>query len=316
MAPVLVLVIAFGSFFCRTPLLRRRLPSRERPAPPNSRPNERMPGDEHILPVSSSTPPDLVPEALECYRGVLESLGESRIPYAVAGAFALHKHTGIWRNTKDLDVVLEAAFVPHALSCLERIGFKTHIEDPVWLAKAWRGEYFVDLITALGNAVLIVDKSWLDRAEPYSIVDVSCPVLAAEEMIASKIFISRRERFDGADVAHLIRACGSRLDWDRLQQILTGHSELLLWSLVFFSYIYPSHLDLVPQQLWSTLTRQLEERIQSPKKGEPFRGTLIDPNMFAIDVKEWGERDLYQEYLARHPSLLQITETTKPEGGS
>jgi hypothetical protein len=275
-----------------------------------------MPGDEHVLPVSSSTPPDLVPEALECYRGVLGALGEAQIPYAVAGAFALHKHTGIWRNTKDLDVVLEAASVPRALSSLERIGFKTHIQDPVWLAKAARGEYFVDLITALGNAVLIVDKSWLDRAEAYTILDVSCPVLAAEEIIASKLFVSRRERFDGADVAHLIRACGSRLDWGRLQQLLTGHWELLLWSLVFFSYIYPSHLDLVPEQLWSTLTRQLNERVRSSPQGEPFRGTLIDPNMFAIDVKEWGERDLYQEYLARHPSLLKITEATEAEDRS
>ncbi len=275
-----------------------------------------MPGNEQILPVSSSTPPDLVPEALECYRGILEALGQARIPYAVAGAFALHKHTGIWRNTKDLDVVLEAKSVPRALSRLERIGFKTHIEDPVWLAKAARGEYFVDLITALGNAVLIVDRSWLDRAEPYTILDVSCPVLAAEEIIASKIFVSRRERFDGADVAHLIRACGGHLDWERLQQLLTGHWELLLWSLVFFSYIYPSHLDLVPQQLLKTLNQQWNRRVRSAKKDEPFRGTLIDPNMFAIDVKEWGERDLYQEYLARHPSLLQITGANEAEDRS
>ena len=275
-----------------------------------------MPDDAHTLPVSSSTPPDLVPEALKCYQGVLEALGEARIPYAVAGAFALHKHTGIWRNTKDLDVVLEAKSVPRALSCLRRIGFKTHIEDPVWLAKAARGEYFVDLITALGNAVLIVDKSWLDRAQPYTILDVSCPVLAAEEIIASKIFVSRRERFDGADVAHLVRACGGRMDWDRLQRLMTGHWELLLWSLVFFSYIYPSQLGLVPQQLWSTLSEQLNKRVRSPKKDEPFRGTLIDPNMFAIDVKEWGERDLYQEYLGRHPSLLQIREETEAEDRS
>jgi hypothetical protein len=268
--------------------------------------------EEQVLPVSSSTPPDLVPEALECYRGVLDALGKVGIPFAVAGAFALHKHTGIWRNTKDLDVVLEANSVPRALSCLRQMGFITHIQDPVWLAKAWRGEYFVDLITALGNAVLIVDRSWLDRAEPYTVFDVSCPVLAAEEMIASKIFISRRERFDGADVAHLIRASSNRLDWERLQQLLTGHWELLFWSLVFFAYVYPANLDLIPQQLWGKLAGQLEERIRHPKKDEPFRGTLIDPNMFAIDVEEWGERNLFREYCERHPALIEADE---PESG-
>lgn len=264
-----------------------------------------MSEEEQVLPVSSSTPPDLVPEALECYRGVLDALSKAGISFAVAGAFALHKHTGIWRNTKDLDVVLEAKSVPRALSSLRQMGFETHIQDPIWLAKAWRGEYFVDLITALGNAVLIVDKSWLDRTEPYKVFDVSCPVLAAEEMIASKVFVSRRERFDGADVAHLIRACGGHLDWERLQQLLEGHWELLLWSLVFFAYVYPSDLDLIPRQLWNKLAGQLEERIRQPNQREPFRGTLIDPNMFAIDVKEWGERDLFLEYYKRHPSLLE-----------
>jgi hypothetical protein len=130
-------------------------------------------------------------------------------------------------------------------------------------------------------------------------------VLAAEEVIASKLFVSHRERFDGADIAHLIRACGSHLDWDRLQHLVNEHWELLLWSLIFFAYIYPSLASIVPQQLWNELIRRLEERVQHSNKDEPFRGTLIDPNMFAIDVKEWGERDLFREYCARHPSLLQ-----------
>jgi hypothetical protein len=276
--------------------------------------SQRMPNEESALPVSSSTPPEFLPDALECYRGALESLQQAQIPHAVAGAFALHKHTGIWRVTKDLDIVLESRSVPAALSRLEEMGFKTRIEDPIWLAKAWRGDYFVDLITALGNAVLIVDRSWLDRAEPYEIFGVPCRVLAAEEVIASKLFVSHRERFDGADIAHLIRARGADLDWDRLQDVVCEHWELLLWSLVFFAYIYPSRASIVPRQLWKELLRRLEERVQRSNKDEPFRGTLIDPNMFAIDVTEWGERDLFREYCARHPSLLQAIEPKERSG--
>jgi hypothetical protein len=268
-----------------------------------------MPKDESILPVSS-TPPEFLPEALECYKGVLESLHQSEILYAIAGAFALHKHTGIWRTTKDLDVVLEAKYVPMALKRLGQIGFATHIEDPVWLAKAIRGEYFVDLITALGNAVLVVEDKWIERATPDEIFGVPCHVLAAEEMIASKVFVSRRERFDGADVAHLIRACGRGLDWDRVQHLLAPHWEMLLWSLTFFSYVYPSYVEVVPQKVWNEMTSRFAERVQHPKAGEPFRGTLIDPNMFVIDVAEWGERDLYREYCERHPCLLQAIEST------
>src|SRR5579875_1432540 len=124
-----------------------------------------MPQGETALPVSSSTPPDFLPEALDCYRGAVACLQQSNIPFAVAGAFALHQHTGIWRTTKDLDIFLEAGVVPDAMAALERSGFRTSIKDPVWLAKAFCGDYFVDLITALGNAALIVDHSWIARAQ-------------------------------------------------------------------------------------------------------------------------------------------------------
>jgi Nucleotidyl transferase of unknown function (DUF2204) len=216
-----------------------------------------MPSGDAPLPVSSSTPPSIDPEALQCYRGVLQSLAQGQIPYAVAGAFALHGHTGIWRATKDLDIVLEAKAVPAALTQLDQAGFETRIEDPVWLAKALRGEHFVDLITALGNAVLVIDASWIERATPHKVLGVSCRVLSAEEMIASKIFVSRRERFDGADVAHLIRACGARLDWAHVQQLIEPHLEMLLWSLVFFRYVYSAHTSLVPDDTWNGLIHRL-----------------------------------------------------------
>lgn len=266
------------------------------------------------LPVSTSQPPDFVAEALACYRGAIECLTQARIPFAIAGAFALQQHTGIWRNTKDLDLFIEARIVPEALEQLRRRGFRTEITDPVWLAKAWCGEYFVDLITALGNAALIVDRSWIDRAEPYQLFGIPCRVLGPEEIIASKIFVTRRERFDLADVAHLIRALGKRLDWERLRQLMSGHEELLLWALVFFAYVYPARADLIPHDLWRMLIEQLQNHISVPRADAPFRGTLIDPLMFAIDVAEWGERDLYRENCERHPRLLEASQPQTETG--
>ncbi len=248
------------------------------------------------LPVSSSTPPRFSAAQESCYRSALEALNKANIPYAIAGAFALHEHSGIWRDTKDLDVVLEAGCVPEAFDQLQQLGFTTFIEDPVWLAKAYRGEFFVDIITALGNAVLRVDRSWIDRATPITLFDVPCHVLAAEEVIASKLFISRRERFDGADIAHLIHARAEKLDWGRIEALLGDHWELVLWALIFFAYVYPSHTDMVDASVWQRLLKRFESELQMPGKGKPFRGTLIDPNMFAIDVKEWGERDMFLEY--------------------
>src|SRR5438105_803192 len=114
---------------------------------------------------------------------------------------------------------------------------------------------------------------------------------------------------DGADVVHLIRKCGANLDWDRLLQILHPHWELLYWALVLFAYVYPAQTSLVPERIWGDLTQRFINHISHPRKDDPFRGSLIDPYMFAIDVNEWGERDLYRENAGRHLKRLQQIES-------
>lgn len=213
----------------------------------------------------------------------------------------MHTFTGIWRTTKDLDLLLTANVLPQALDQLKAKGYETYVKDPVWLAKAKRGDYFVDLITGIGNASLGVTPRWIERSVPENVLGLPCRVLGAEELIVSKIFVAYRERFDGADVVHLIRARGKTLDWTRLLELVGSHWELLYWSLVLFAYVYPAHTDDVPSHVWDDLTSRFVHRIRNPNRNAPFRGTLIDPRMFAIDVKEWGERNLYKEYCETHP---------------
>jgi hypothetical protein len=164
--------------------------------------------EERSIPVTSSIPPDFLPEATRCYRSALVSLTEALVPFAVGGALALQKHSGIWHYTKDLDLMLEARSIPAAIKALEDEGYEVYVEDAVWLVavwlvKAYKGDYFVDLITAQANAALVVDAEWIRRAAPDEVFGISCRILGAEELIASKIFVARRERFDGADVARI-----------------------------------------------------------------------------------------------------------------
>ena len=264
-----------------------------------------MGSEERLLPVTSSTEPDWSPDARSCYEDALKTLLELGISFVVGGAFAVHTHTGIWRTTKDLDLLLTAANLSAALDRLAAKGFATYVEDPVWLAKAWRGEYFVDLITGIGNASLEVDPTWIERGIPEIVLGLPCRVLGAEELIVSKVFVAYRERFDGADVVHLIRAGGKALDWDRLLHLIGSHWELLYWSLVLFAYVYPGRTGDVPDSIWEEMTSRFARHIRNPNKDAPFRGSLVDPRMFAIDVNERGERNLYEEYTKHHPWLIQ-----------
>ena len=162
-------------------------------------------------------PPNFPPEQRALFCEVLQHLNRAGVPYVVSGAFALQQHTGIWRDTKDLDLFLPAQAVAEALRYLQEKGLETEVRDPVWLAKAHRDGYYVDLITGMSNAVITVDQSWIDRSSHSVVLGVPTRVLAAEELIASKLFVNFRERFDGADVVHIIYGTKGRLDWQRLR---------------------------------------------------------------------------------------------------
>jgi hypothetical protein len=255
------------------------------------------------LPISSSKPPDFPEEQCQLFREVLRLLNDRGVPYVVSGAFALQKHTGIFRDTKDLDLFLPAENVGPALRYLAEDGFETEILDPVWLAKAHRCDYFVDLITGMSNAVVTVDRSWVDRGSPWEVMGVPTRVLAAEELIASKLFVTRRERFDGADVCHVIYGTHGKLDWNRILELVKHDWEILLWSLMLYQYVYPGQSSYVPRSLWNDLLDRMRQRIANPDPQARFRGSLIDPMMFAIDVEEWGLANVLEEWRQRRRKL-------------
>ena len=220
----------------------------------------------------------------------------NKVQCVISGAFALHEHTGIWRDTKDLDLFMPAYEVGKALKLLAHDGFETEVLDPVWLAKARRGDYFVDLITGMSNGVIRVDYSWIKRASRSQVFGIPIRVLAPEELIASKVFVTRRERFDGADICHVIYGTKGKFDWDHLLRLLGEHWEMLLWCLVLYQYVYPANGEYVPREIWDELLQRLKIELQHPNKHLQFRGSLIDENMFAIDVEEWGKRNTIEEY--------------------
>ena len=259
-----------------------------------------------IVPITSSVPADLPEKQETLAREVLMVLERQRIPYAVAGAFALLQHTGICRTTKDLDLFLTAESWSAALTHLQEHRFQCEICDPVWLAKVHRDSFFVDLITGMSNAAFSVDESWIRHAQPASVLGIQTRVLAPEELLVSKLFVTRRERFDGADIAHIIYGTAGDLDWGRILHLAGEHWEMLLWALVLFRYVYPAQTHYVPAVLWQDLLGRFSKLVLEPDGKGRFRGSLVDDNMFAIDVKEWGLDDVLEEYRSRRLSKIGV----------
>src|SRR5262249_54406684 len=150
-------------------------------------------------------------------------------------------YTGIARHTKDLDVFLRPADVPSALEAFKAGGYRTELVFSHWLAKAYHGNDFVDLIFCSGNGLCRVDDVWFRPAVEGEVLGLRTHLIPVEEMVWQKGYIMERERFDGADILHLLRARGRHIDWARLVDRYGPHWRVLLSHLVLFGFVYPGH---------------------------------------------------------------------------
>src|SRR5687767_2592488 len=189
---------------------------------------------------------ELDPRIYSFYCTALRAIQTSRVPFLVGGAYALARHTGIVRHTKDVDIFTRPEDCERVLRVLSAAGYRTELTDPRWIAKAYSGEDFIDVIFNSGNGIAEVDDAWFEHAIEAKVFGLPVQLCPAEETIWSKAFIMERERFDGADIAHLLRAYGARLDWNRLLGRFGAHWRVLFSHLVLFGFIYPCERESIP----------------------------------------------------------------------
>src|SRR2546427_6555296 len=94
-------------------------------------------------PQLGSVQPALAEDGVEraAHARALAILQDERLEPMVGGAYALRVHTGIWRDTKDLDLFIRKDAVVRALEVLARAGYRTEFTDRLWIAKAFAGPY-------------------------------------------------------------------------------------------------------------------------------------------------------------------------------
>lgn len=235
----------------------------------------------------------------EKYKRAIAALNRGGIQYVITGAYAIYEYTGIYRETKDLDLFVEPAKVVETMRVLREEGFRTRLEQPHWLAKAKLGEHFVDVIFGMGNGLAFVDDGWYRHSHPAILAAHPVRVAPPEELIWHRLFISERHRQDMADILHLLLCRGPKLDWQRLLDRTGEHWPLLLSQLLMFSYVYPEARGRVPEEIFDHLLDLARVDVRRPRSDERItRGTLVSRFSFSIDVNEWGHRDLRRERVA------------------
>ena len=237
-------------------------------------------------------------QSREFYVHSMELMDDGGLPFLVGGAYAFAKYTGVERHTKDFDVFICRDDFPKAEAIFRKAGYKTELTFPHWLGKAFRGEDFVDLIFSAGNGVAAVDRTWFDHAVDGEVFGVDVKLIPAEEMIWSKGLIMERERFDGADVAHIIHAVGSKLDWRRLMDRYAKFWRALYAHLILFGFIYPSDRETIPRWVMDEFSQRLAEEVQAGNaQGRVCNGTILSRQQYLMDINEWGYQDARLEPL-------------------
>ena len=215
------------------------------------------------------------------------------IDFLVGGAFAFVHYTGIGRDTKDLDLFIRRSRLGHRdRRRSPKTGITTELTFPHWLGKAFGGrqrEFFVDLIFSGGNGVAEVDDEWFSHAMRDESLGFPVRLMPVEEMIWSKAFLMERERFDGADVLHLIRARQKEIDWPRLLSRFGEHWRVLLSHLVLFPYVYPN--EPAPQDVIDELLDRAKNEPKADAGIRLCRGPLLSRAQYLVDVERWNYVD-------------------------
>ncbi len=258
-----------------------------------------------VLPLDSAepatpNPPESNSPRHHFYRRVLRALNAAGIDFLVGGGYALERHLGIGRRAKDLDLFLRPGDVQEVLDHLRRLGFVAELTFPHWLAKILRRHDEVDLIFSGGNGVCRVDDDWFHHAVPSQVLGVPVLLCPVEEMIWSKAFVMERERYDGADVLHLLHACADTLDWSRLTRRFGPHWRVLFAHLTLFGFVYPSERRRIPETVMRRCLYLLDLEMRSAPSRRICRGTLTSRAQYLVDIELWGYEDAR---LAPHGSM-------------
>jgi hypothetical protein len=234
----------------------------------------------------------LEPQTEAFYRRTLDSLQATAIPFLIGGAYAFGTYTGIERHTKDLDIFIRRDDYQQVMAALAAEGYATELTFPHWLGKAFSGDDFIDVIFNSGNGISPVDDEWFAHAVEGHVLGRSVKLCAPVELIWAKAFIMERERYDGADVAHILRAQNAQLDWPRLLRRFGDRWRVLLSHLVLFGFIYPDEQAEIPAWVMDDLLDRLKtERSQPAPANHVCQGTFLSRAQYLIDIARWGYRD-------------------------
>jgi predicted nucleotidyltransferase len=146
---------------------------------------------------------------------VAVALKGADIPFALAGGYAAFARGGP-ESDHDVDFYLREDDLSAAEKALAAEGLRVEHPPEDWLVKVFHGDAMVDLIHHPTD--LPVTAEMLARADEIEVDSVAMPVLAATDLVLSKLLAMNEHYCDFGSELPVVRAIREQVDWDRLDE--------------------------------------------------------------------------------------------------
>ncbi len=142
------------------------------------------------------------------------ALREAGTPFLLGGSLASWARGGP-ETRHDLDFMIKEEDVDRALEALEAAGMRTERPPEEWLVKAWDGDVLVDLIHH-AKGMPITDEV-IERGDMLSVLSMNVPVMAIEDVIASKLNALSEHHLRYETLLQMARALREQVDWQEVR---------------------------------------------------------------------------------------------------
>jgi hypothetical protein len=173
----------------------------------------------------------------ESLKKAVAALREAGVPFLLGGSLAVWARGGP-ETHHDLDLVIKPEDADRALQVLADAGMRVEKPPEEWLHKAWDGDVLIDLIFAPRG--LDVTDDVIERGELLHVIGISIPVMAIEDVLATKLMALDEHRLDYTSVLRIARAVREQIDWEALR----ARTVASPYAKAFFTLC--EELDIVP----------------------------------------------------------------------
>jgi hypothetical protein len=154
-------------------------------------------------------------EIRDLLKRVAVALKEGGVPFALCGGYAAWVR-GAPEPDHDADFLVANGEAERAAKVLTDAGLQ--VQDPAedWLTKVVQGNSFVDVLwRTCGRPV---ESDLIDRAEVMPVLSVHMPVLAATDILVTKLMALDEHYCDFSRLLPVARALREQVDWATVQR--------------------------------------------------------------------------------------------------